>query len=275
MKKEKLVSIIIAVYNGMKYISETLECCYKQTYKNLEVIIIDDFSEDQSVKIIENYIKDKINFKLIKNDKNLGIIQTINKGIDLSKGFFIINLGQDDLLYNNHVEIMIKNFTEDASLLFCDSNLINSKGEIFYEHNRKKKFFRNLKSVAYNLSLKNFINSCGLMYSKEKALRVGKFQYFKKYPHYGEWLFWLKLLSVGQFFFVEETKSLYRRHEANITNTFKDYKTKKNLQQYFLKCRKYAFENYFYEFNFKQKTIFLIIILKNKLKIFFGGRWWN
>lgn len=69
MREEIKASIIIPVYNGETFIIETLETCNKQNYKNLEIIIIDDFSTDNSCNLVKEYIKDKNKFKFFKNTK--------------------------------------------------------------------------------------------------------------------------------------------------------------------------------------------------------------
>lgn len=274
MDMKELVSIIIPVYNGEKYIIKTLESCYYQTYKNIEVIIIDDYSHDSSIEKIKHFINDKYNFILEKNIKNLGCIETVNKGIKLSKGEKIICLGQDDILKKEHIETMLKSFKKNTSFVFCDSDYINENDEIFFESNKKLIYKEKLKDVKFSLSLENFINSCGLMFSREKALEVGGFTHFIDYPNYGEWFFWMKLSNVGNIDFVSEIKSLYRRHDTNMTNSFSEYRTKKILYKYFFECQKYSFINNFKNFILKEKIIFLFSILKTYLKfIYFKSIW--
>ena len=79
MSKYPLVSVGIASYNNSKYILQTLECVQNQTYPNLEIIIVDDFSNDDSVEIINNWMKNtKLNTKLIINTQNNGVEYALN-----------------------------------------------------------------------------------------------------------------------------------------------------------------------------------------------------
>ena len=136
------VSIIISVYNGEKYIEQTLESCSNQTYNNFEVIIIDDYSTDKSIEKISKYILKKEKFQLIKNEKNYGFIKTVNKGIELAKGNRILILDQDDILDNKHLEVMLKKFTNDTSIVFCESDFIDSSGNV----SKEKRFMELMSS---------------------------------------------------------------------------------------------------------------------------------
>lgn len=99
-----LVTIIIACYNAEKYIVETLESCINQNYNDIQIIIADDCSQDNSVKIIYEWIEEKrkthshIECILISNDKNKGIPANFNSGLKFAKGEWVKCLGADDLL---------------------------------------------------------------------------------------------------------------------------------------------------------------------------------
>ncbi|ECC1481281.1 glycosyltransferase, partial [Salmonella enterica subsp. salamae] len=99
-----LVTIIIACYNAEQYIQDTLDSCINQTYSNVQIIIADDCSKDNSVNIINNWIEARRKTHphteciLITNDKNRGIPANFNNGLRYAKGEWIKCLGSDDLL---------------------------------------------------------------------------------------------------------------------------------------------------------------------------------
>lgn len=103
-----LVSIVIASYNHEKYIKDCIESCLFQSYKNIEIIIIDDMSTDNTYKIAKS-IKDK---RLIvrQSGKNCGEFGAKNKAIRISKGKYIVYLDSDDMLTENSVEERMKHF---------------------------------------------------------------------------------------------------------------------------------------------------------------------
>jgi glycosyltransferase involved in cell wall biosynthesis len=156
---KEMVSIIIPTYNGEKYIKETIDSCLSQTYKELEIIVIDDCSNDSTVKILKEY-GNKINLYL--NKTNQGISKNINKGVKVSKGKYFIFLGHDDLLPKNHIEIMIKEFNNnDIVSVHCNSFLIDSNGNKIGFIREDYKQFKKTDNCLFELSLDNFISSCG------------------------------------------------------------------------------------------------------------------
>ena len=101
------VSVIIPVHNREKTIIRSIESVLNQNYSNLELIIIDDYSTDNTVKIIKRYIKDKPNIELIRNKKKLGVSKSRNKGILNSTGEYIAFLDSDDTWEKNHLSSSI------------------------------------------------------------------------------------------------------------------------------------------------------------------------
>jgi len=97
-----LVSIVVITYNSSKYVLETLESCKNQTYKNIELIISDDASKDNTVKLCQNWIeKNKKRFfrtELITTIKNTGIPSNCNRGVRASKGEWVKLIAGDDVL---------------------------------------------------------------------------------------------------------------------------------------------------------------------------------
>ncbi|ARV05498.1 hypothetical protein BTO04_01770 [Polaribacter sp. SA4-10] len=112
-----LVSIIIPTYNRGHLISETLDCVLKQTYKNWECIIIDDFSTDNTSKIVLEYCKIDSRFKLIKKKKGdkKGASSARNIGILKSKGSFIKFLDSDDIIDKNNVKAQYEDLNKEYS----------------------------------------------------------------------------------------------------------------------------------------------------------------
>lgn len=133
IKKEKhfpLVSICIPTYNGDKYLTETLECAINQTYPNIEIIITDDCSTDNTTSICEFYAKQDRRIKFYQNKTNLGLkgnwceaIDRTNKDSDWIKFLF-----QDDLMHTSTVEKMIDcALSTNVNFVLCDREYIFEK----------------------------------------------------------------------------------------------------------------------------------------------------
>jgi len=102
--KKPLVSVVIPVYNAALYVEESLRSIINQTYNNLEILVIDDCSKDDSVKIVENIAKTDPRVRLIKNKSNLGIGGNRDKGIKNSKGKYICWQDADDVSLPDRIE---------------------------------------------------------------------------------------------------------------------------------------------------------------------------
>ena len=113
------VSFIVTSYNYAEYILETIESIKNQTYKDFEIIVVDDFSNDNSVEILEK----EENIKLIKHDENKGQLASIITGIKESKGEFVSIIDSDDTLNADYADILTKKIKEnDVALVTCNCN---------------------------------------------------------------------------------------------------------------------------------------------------------
>jgi len=123
---QPLISVIVPVYNAEKYVDKCLESIRKQTYKNIEVIIINDGSLDRSKSICERYVKEDKRFTLI-NQTNQGASVARNNGLACVKGDYVAFVDADDWLENNFYEVMYSNIRESAAdIVVCDFWVNNS-----------------------------------------------------------------------------------------------------------------------------------------------------
>lgn len=118
-----LVSVIMSVFNGEKFLNKTISSILNQTYKNLEFIIIDDGSKDNSLSIVRDFAKRDNRVKLIKNSSNIGLTKSLNKAIDISKGKYIARQDVDDYSLSNRLEIQIKFLENNPEYAFCGSDM--------------------------------------------------------------------------------------------------------------------------------------------------------
>lgn len=144
MKKLKKLSVIIPCYNVEKYISKCLQSLRNQTYKNLEIIVINDGSKDSTLDVIKKEVRNDKRFKVI-DQTNHGIGYTRNKGISLATGEYIAFVDSDDYLEKDMYEKMIQNLeSNNADIVICD----------YYKFNSKEKESKKCgKQVKFNLSI--------------------------------------------------------------------------------------------------------------------------
>lgn len=101
-----MVSFIIATYNGEKYLQETVLSALNQINCEVEVIIIDDGSTDNSVKVARELEQSDSRVRSLKNQTNIGFCKTVNRGLSVAAGDYVVILDQDDILDINHCENM-------------------------------------------------------------------------------------------------------------------------------------------------------------------------
>lgn len=142
-----LVSIVIPVYNVENYILYTLKSIVAQTYKNIELILVDDGSPDHSIEIAENYLSDKsINWQII-HKKNQGLSAARNTGIESAKGEYIICPDSDDYIEPNTIESMVHCAeVNKLSCVFCGYRLVTLE-------NMSQCTAKNANITVYNASI--------------------------------------------------------------------------------------------------------------------------
>lgn len=146
MQDKSLVTIICLCYNHEKFVVESLFSAVNQDYPFVEIIIVDDFSTDNSREVIKNWLTDYPEIQFIQNEKNLGSTKSFNKALKLAKGNYIIDLACDDILISNCVSLQLKGFEEkrfkNLGIVYGNAELITENGEFdsyYFPVNQLKK----------------------------------------------------------------------------------------------------------------------------------------
>lgn len=135
------ISFVVTSYNYANFIEQTLNSIKNQTYKNIEIIIVDDFSSDNSVHIIENFINNNpdLNIKLIKHEKNYGQLKSILTGLNCATGDFISFIDSDDVIFENYTQTLL-NILNTTNVAF-----ISCKNTTIQENNKTSKVQTKIK----------------------------------------------------------------------------------------------------------------------------------
>lgn len=229
-----LVSVVMSCYNSQNYIADAIKTVIIQTYSNWELIIVNDFSTDKSLKIIRKIVeKFKIEnkVKIINHDKNCGCGTSLSDAIKNSSGELIAILDSDDALAtNNAIEIMVK-----AHLNYPEASLVYSNYWECNEHLRKMKAFRTrqIKDGETYLGTKIRISH----------FKVLKRSFYDKTPGVNRNLrqtvdkdLVLKLEEVGKLIHIDKELYLYRQRKDNLTKSIgrknKNYKEFVKIMRY-------------------------------------------
>ena len=161
--KQPLVSIIFITYNSSRYLLEKLESVKKQTYRNIELIITDDYSLDDTVAICKNWVdrnKDRfVRTEIISAERNTGIPSNCNRGVKKSQGEWVKLIAGDDILLESCIEDNVEFINENADAKFVISELleINDNGCLICNHKGKRekdnwiRFYFNAKTAEKQL----------------------------------------------------------------------------------------------------------------------------
>jgi glycosyltransferase involved in cell wall biosynthesis len=209
MNEYLLISIAMATYNGQKYLKEQLDSIYAQTYKNIEVIVADDCSTDETVKILNEY-SISYGLKYYKNEQNLGYVKNFEKAITLCSGDFIALCDQDDVWRADKLEKMFKNIAGNL-LIHSDAKLIDENGDTLsesYAAIAHKKFRKN----TYEYFFSNDVTGCTTLFKKELLFFALP---FPKNMLAHDW--WLALCASkeGSIKYLNEPLISYRQHASN------------------------------------------------------------
>uniref|UniRef100_UPI004048422E glycosyltransferase family 2 protein n=1 Tax=Algoriphagus sp. TaxID=1872435 RepID=UPI004048422E len=116
---EVVLSVVMPVYNAGEYLQDAIDSILNQSYKDFEFIIINDGSVDNSESIILNYTDKRIRY--ISNETNRGIVYSLNRAVESSKGLFIARMDQDDISNSKRFELQLKAFSDNSNLILCST----------------------------------------------------------------------------------------------------------------------------------------------------------
>ena len=197
------VSIIIPCYNQEKYIADSLNSALLQTYKDIEIVCINDGSTDNSGKIIKSFAEKYKNIKFIDNEKNNGIIYARNAAIDASTGEYILPLDSDDTIESTYVEKAVKilDANSNIGIVYCRARMFGDIEEEWALDDFDK------SEILYKNSI--FVTA---LFRKSDFIKAGK---YKDYMNLGceDYDLWLSFLELGlDAYRIDEVLFNYRQH---------------------------------------------------------------
>ena len=205
---DSLVSIVIPTYNQAKYLKIALDSVIKQTHSNWEAIIINNFSEDDTIQVVESFQDSRIQ---LVNYRNNGVIgASRNRGINLAKGDYVSFLDSDDFWYPDKLKESIIPLLNEYDMV-CHAELFH------YETGFRQPMYYGPESASsyYNLLFHgNCISTSATMVNKFALMTVGGFSEEKDFILAEDYELWLKLAKEGfRCCFINKLLGEYRVHE--------------------------------------------------------------
>lgn len=126
-----MVTVVIPTYNSVKFIEKAINSVLEQTYKDIELIIVDDYSTDNTVEFIEEKYKDIPNLRIIKNEKNVGVGISRKVGINNAKGEYITFLDSDDYLLKDFIEVNVNLIKQhDSDVVYTNVGILSPSNQL-------------------------------------------------------------------------------------------------------------------------------------------------
>ncbi len=222
MKKDPLVSVVMCVYNGERYLHQQIDSILTQTYPEIEVLILDDRSTDSSVDIINERIKEDSRIRLIQNPQNLGFNKNFEKGFSLSRGELIAISDQDDIWLPDKISRLVANLC-DHILIYSNSALIDEQGNTLPGKLDTK--IHHIDKPGFKAFLDdNFITGHTCLFKRELL------DYILPFPEeifFYDWWLGFAASYVGLVKYLDEVLTKYRVHSESAYQTLTAPKKKK------------------------------------------------
>jgi len=266
-----MISIILPTFNGSKYIKRAIDSVISQTFIEWELFVIDDGSSDDTESIVKKYTDPRIIY--LKNEQNLGIQKTLNKGLREAKGEYIARIDDDDIWCDENklkkqVEFLDKN--KDCVLVGTGVVIINEEGNEIMRYLLPEKN----EEIRGRLLFKNCFVHSSIVFRKDTALALGGYSEGGEARHIEDYDLWLKLGTGGNFYNLPIYGVKFTSREESLSSKNKIDQFKKDIK--LIENFKNDYPNYLKAHIFGMFRLFLYKIfnfipdsLKNKIVKFY------
>ncbi len=214
------VSIIVPNYNHEKYLKQRLDSIFDQTYRNFEVILLDDASPDNSVEILKKYKDHPQVSHFLVNSKNTGSpFKQWGKGVSLARGKYIWIAESDDWADKRFLEVLIRSFQPNSNLgmAHCALNWVDAKGNPMTNRTYHRESFRRsgISEIKEHLVVSNSIQNVSAVLFDREVFRDIHLEDYSKYKMCGDWMLYVSILKKWDVEFVNFPLCFFRRHRES------------------------------------------------------------
>lgn len=210
---EPLVSVVMATFNGARFVGAQLDSILNQSYPKLEVVIVDDHSTDNTFDILSDYARKDARIRLYRNDKNLGYVKNFERGLCLATGDFIAPSDQDDIWLPHKIEFLLQHIGDEA-IAYGDSKLIDENGNYLGLRISDLKCLTTFENCL-NYLIGNSAPGHGMLIRKEVIPAAIPLPTLVTHD------LWIGFVATfaSRVKYVGETLVLYRQHSRNVCGT--------------------------------------------------------
>lgn len=209
-----LVSVLMPCYNVELYVKEALDSILSQTYSNLEVIVIDDASTDNTSDVLATIALSDSRIKVVKNEINMKLIATLNKGVALCSGMYIARMDADDISFPNRIEKQVE-FLENN----LDYDIVSTQFYTFRTGHKKRNLYHNpekYEDLKGYLLFRSGICHPAVMIRRELFTDKG-LSFQKGFLHVEDYALWVKALYVTKMANLPDPLLYYRIHDSQVS----------------------------------------------------------
>lgn len=231
---QPLVSVLMPCYNVEKYIEESMDSILNQTYKNMEIIAINDCSTDKTLDILQTMSQRDQRIKIINNETNLKLIKTLNKGIAICQGEYIARMDSDDIALPSRIE---------KEVLFLEANndhdIVSTLFYAFRTENPSKKDFHYSPLLDSQLRafmlFKSGICHPAVMIRKRVFSELG-LSFGEEYLHVEDYALWSQAVYKTRIANIGEPLLLYRVHKNQVSSLYENIQTENKKKVFKIHC---------------------------------------
>lgn len=271
-EKESLVSFIMPVYNGASFLSKTIESILNQTYENFELLILDDFSTDNSIEIIKSFDDKRI--RLFKNKKNEGYIKGLNFLIQNSRGDYIARNDQDDISLPNRIYKQLKLFKRKPEL-----SIVGGQIKTFGKSQKKISYPTSLSDCRSHLLFNTCLHHPTVIFKRKKIESLINRLYDEDKEPSEDYDLWTRLSLFLEIENVPDIILKYRIHQNNYSTLHQEKQFENNLiirKNYFKKYLKMSIKEnenilmnkIIYNKDISEKDLYELTVFFNRIKKF-------
>lgn len=248
MNEDKLITIILPIYNGEQFLAEAIESCLNQSYEKFELIIVNDCSADKSLQIAEKYQARDKRIRIVSNKSNKKLPASLNIGHNLASGEFLTWTSDDNVLKESMLEMLVREITtSNSDLVFSNYDVIEADGTYRRTHN-----FGPVSSLLFASCI-----GASFLYKRKVFSCLGG--YDEDLHTVEDYDFWLRASMQFKLYHVKKSLYKYRIHPQNLTTTLQNNPEQKDL---FKKKHKIVFEKLEGKLNWSNSTIKFLLMLR-------------
>ncbi|WP_158844270.1 glycosyltransferase family 2 protein [Algibacter sp. L1A34] len=244
-QSQPLISIVLPVYNVERYITEAMDSILKQTVQDFEILVIDDCSTDNTIKIVESYNDNRV--KVIKKEKNKGLIHSLNLGFSLAKGKYIARMDGDDINELERFEKQLHILETYPEIITCGSWI-----KYFGGHDTVIKHCEKHDAIVAQMLVKCPM-SLGCCMLRTSAVRAFSFNNDK--VHVEDYDFWSRIAWNGKLYNIQEVLYNYRSHESQVSSLYKDIQVEGDMEIQLFLFKKLEYDENKYTDTFLKKFL--------------------